>query len=367
MQKNKIIIYGGILVVSLAIIFAWLFFYIKGSLKFKDKTLAAVKVLTTANDRLKKQFEDLLQENGSLKSDNISLQGQVNVLSSGKEDIMDKLKMITNENARLRDSVSRLETGVVSLDNARKQVADEKAQALEKAQTLEKEVEPIKNLKKELTNLKKQSQDQQRQLTAAKNREASLIKKVKDRENKFNRETKELRTILAKVEQEKDVAVRQASQAEDDFNKDAAQLKSENARERAKFQAKVKEILSEFAKANSKVVYWKREVADMHYNLGVIFQKERNWDQAISEYTRVLALKPEDADTHYNLALIYDSVKNERDKAIFHYKKYLNIKPTADDVSKVKEYVVRLEAEKGVWGEPYLKAMYEKEVTGRAE
>ena len=101
----------------------------------------------------------------------------------------------------------------------------------------------------------------------------------------------------------------------------------------------------------------------MHYNLGVIFQKENRWKEAVREYEKVLELKPDDADANFNLALIYDTIKNDRKKAVFYYERYLDINPDADDADKVKEYITDINTKNAIWGDPT--AMNIKERKGR--
>ena len=52
-------------------------------------------------------------------------------------------------------------------------------------------------------------------------------------------------------------------------------------------------------------------------------------DAAIKEYERVLELRPNDPETHYNLGVLYDDYIKDREKALYHYQKYLAINPTA--------------------------------------
>ncbi len=85
-----------------------------------------------------------------------------------------------------------------------------------------------------------------------------------------------------------------------------------------------------------------KELADTHYNLGVIYQGQGKFDEAETEYRKVLEIKPDDADALYNLAIIYDSGKNETDQAILYYQKYLDLNPDPIEKAAVEEIMNRL-------------------------
>lgn len=91
-----------------------------------------------------------------------------------------------------------------------------------------------------------------------------------------------------------------------------------------------------------------RENADMHYNLGTIFLHNKQYKEAVKEYESVLELRPNDPETHYNLGVLYDDYLKEREKALYHYQKYLSIDPKAPDAKKVESYILSLELEQKV-------------------
>jgi len=86
----------------------------------------------------------------------------------------------------------------------------------------------------------------------------------------------------------------------------------------------------------------RKQEAHLHYNLGVGYVTDKKYDMAIDEYEKAISLNPEDPDGHYNLAILYDDYKRNSEKALDHYKKYLELKPDAIDADQVKEWVERL-------------------------
>lgn len=86
----------------------------------------------------------------------------------------------------------------------------------------------------------------------------------------------------------------------------------------------------------------KKERALYHYNLGVAYASAKLYDEAIDEYKKTLKENPDNADAYYNLALIYDTINGDGPDAIENYKKYLELKPNAEDRDEVEASMGRL-------------------------
>ena len=86
-----------------------------------------------------------------------------------------------------------------------------------------------------------------------------------------------------------------------------------------------------------------KEKRDMHFNMAVVYTKEGNFRAAEKEYLHALRIDPADADSHYNLAILYDDHMGDTRRAASHYRSYLKLAPTADDVDEVKSWLVALE------------------------
>ena len=77
-----------------------------------------------------------------------------------------------------------------------------------------------------------------------------------------------------------------------------------------------------------------------HYNLALGYDRADRFGEAVREYKKALEIDFNDADTHYNLAIIYDDYLNDKEKAIKHYQRYLELRPGAEDVEKVNSWII---------------------------
>ena len=132
-----------------------------------------------------------------------------------------------------------------------------------------------------------------------------------------------------------------------------------------KLKKKLEEAELELMKEKNTDEKLEKQVATMHYNLGVIYQTQNKYDESIKEFENDLSVNPNDADAHYNLALIYDKDKNNRQEAINHYNMYLELEPDAQDALQVKEHLTDLATQQKVWGNPDAAGINEKQDLGR--
>lgn len=85
------------------------------------------------------------------------------------------------------------------------------------------------------------------------------------------------------------------------------------------------------------------EKRDMHYNMACYYSQESRNGEAEGEYLKALRIDPNDADTHYNLGILYEQgLKNVR-RAAMHYRKYLRLRPNAEDVDQVRLWLLEME------------------------
>ena len=77
---------------------------------------------------------------------------------------------------------------------------------------------------------------------------------------------------------------------------------------------------SEIIKKYQGIILEEPSNANAHFNLGILYYKNSQLDEAMREFHKVLEINPGDAETHYNIGNIFNK-KNLFDDAIDSYKK----------------------------------------------
>jgi len=80
-----------------------------------------------------------------------------------------------------------------------------------------------------------------------------------------------------------------------------------------------------------------------HYNLGVVYTQNKEFDSAVAEFKTALSYNPKNALAHYNLGIIYDDYFKDKENARYHYSSFLELSPDSDDAESVKEWLADLD------------------------
>ncbi|HRZ86817.1 MAG TPA: tetratricopeptide repeat protein [bacterium] len=78
------------------------------------------------------------------------------------------------------------------------------------------------------------------------------------------------------------------------------------------------------------------------FNKGVKLAKAGKYQEAIQETKRSIELDPNFADAHYNLGEFYART-DQKELAIAHYRKYLELSPAATDRQNIGDRIMKLE------------------------
>lgn len=80
-----------------------------------------------------------------------------------------------------------------------------------------------------------------------------------------------------------------------------------------------------------------------HYNLGVLYSQNKDYESAVREFKAALSYNPKNASCHYNLGIIFDDYFKDKVNARYHYRAFLELSPASDDAESVKEWLANLE------------------------
>jgi tetratricopeptide (TPR) repeat protein len=153
---------------------------------------------------------------------------------------------------------------------------------------------------------------------------------------------KEKESLQEKVKE----AQRTISEKEDklqSLNENLKKLEKQIAKEKQVGDEKlVKEKKDLEEKIKSQEEALKKERGLYHYNLAVAYTQANLYDEAIEAYEKSLTFDQNNAEAHYNLGLLYQNIKQDPEKAVEHYRKYLELKPDSEDKEEVQEWIAKL-------------------------
>ncbi len=201
----------------------------------------------------------------------------------------------------------------------------------------------IKAISAEISNIEKQRANLQQKLTSvdedSKKKAEQLLAQITQHKNTGEKLKTDLRNAKHQV----------ANLEKKNQRLESSSDKSEKNRaeyERLKGVLMDKETELQMIKASiaalEKTV--KMKEANVHYNLAVNFFQRQDFSNALIEYIKALDISPDHHASHYNLGVLYEEYAKDYAKAINHYREYLRIRPDADDVSSVKEWILALES-----------------------
>lgn len=322
---------------------------------FEDKEKAALKaelekasreleVIRTDRDNILKQAKIFLADKESLEAEIKKLKGEDSQVGVELEAFKKENEILKSEIETLKkETAEEQEDRFKEKEDLEQRIADLEAQAASLA-AVTSDYPPAKiqqlvedhnrldvenlNLAKQILEYEKQIEDWKRQL-----KPFELDREELYRVRTENQELKKRFKYINELEERQ------------------KQLLQENAEYREKLEVmkgKFKESVPGLARVSRISQKMMRENADMHYNLGTIFLNNKQHREAIREYEQVLELRPNDPDTHYNLGVLYDDYLKDREKALYHYQKYLAVSPKAPDAKRVESYILALELEQKI-------------------
>jgi tetratricopeptide (TPR) repeat protein len=106
------------------------------------------------------------------------------------------------------------------------------------------------------------------------------------------------------------------------------------------YEARILSLEAALEKAQKKL---KNEAERYHYNLGVIYSQQKEFDSAVTEFRTVLGYNPKNAQAHYNLGIIYDDYFKDKKNASVHYHSFLDLGPKPEDAEAVREWLINLD------------------------
>lgn len=253
----------------------------------------------------------------------------------------DKAALLNNDIAakdkvQIEQAVKRLESTIKEtlIENSRLTQANEELK--KKASRLEAAIPGLIRLNRDLKAESEKLPESQQEAIEAKNeadrlkKEAAILKKTnKDLMDKVNENSREIGALSEENKKIKSAKGILTLEQEMESYKQCLMGSEENLNKSLKKMAEV-------IKKNSTLA---QESSRLHYNLGCIFFKDKDYKMAIGEFNHSISLNAKNPEAHYNLGVIYGDYLGDNNQAISNYKKYLELSPNASDEQIVKEKI----------------------------
>lgn len=319
-----------------------------GLIFFVNKSKDLTRRLQDLSGRLEEispNYQKLSQEEGTLKSTNAQLLKDNDAIKVDRENLMAQIKTLLQE----RSKASELAVSLEKANNDLSALAKEKNDLQDKNLSQQDEVSRLRTAQKDMIakwdtlktdcdksvttlkikDLNKKVGDLQKDKTALQNsakRKESEFDQLRQQKTKLDLDNVSLKSEL------------------NDYKKSLADAVQKNKRMWEQVQNTPKKV-TELARQNRLLI---AETAQMHYNLGTFYTKNKQYDRAAIEFEKVIEIDPNNAYAQFNLGYIYAEYLVNRQKASKHFRLYLGLAKGDDrDVDWVKKYLLTWEAYDG--------------------
>ncbi len=228
---------------------------------------------------------------------------------------------LVNKNLGLEEKCGKLETDIGRLRNEKKRAEDLLAKERDKSQ--------IKKLEQEKVQLLKEFNAVKLSLSQAKS-EVSRYRDLSSR-SQITLDSGN-KSLAAKIEELDKLRLKVET-----LNKSYSEAVRKN-RELEQRVLTTPGKFAELARQNKTLI---KQTANMHYNLGVFYTKNKEYTRAVAEFEKALELRPDDDYSHFNVGYIYAEYLINRPKAVEHFRHFLRLTKSSDkDVDWVKKYIL---------------------------
>ena len=335
--KLKTMVAGGLILIACI-----------GLIFFANKSKDLTRKLQDLSKRLEEispGYQKLSQEESGLKDKNAQLLKENEAVKVDRENLMEQIKTLLQERskaAELAVSLDKANNDLIVLAKEKKELQDSslnqkdeismlrlaQKDLIAKWDTLKTDCEKsVATLK--IKELNKKVGDLQKEKTTIQNsakRQESEFDQLRQQKTKLDLENSSLKSQFKGCQQ------------------NLAEAVNKNKRMWEEVQNVPKKV-TELARQNKLLI---AQTADMHYNLGIFYSKNKQYDRAAIEFEKVVEIDPNHAYAHFNLGYIYAEYLVNRQKASKHFRYYLGLAKGDDrDVDWVKKYLLTWEAYDG--------------------
>jgi chromosome segregation ATPase len=324
---NKIRVLMGI------ILTIGVFTFIQGAARTEEQKLTQQEPLD-----FKTKYEDLVKEFDALKQDRDNVLAQTKRLLEGKAKLMEleelqakweaqnqaldaKNKELDAQNQKLQADANKLQNTQESLSLELDQLKQE-YEKLQKGTAIVELKDKIAVMQKEQNEIEKLNKDKE-----------DIAKKRQEEIDKIKQDNEEAKAKIGEL-----------TKRIEDGGKNYKEALSKNKA----MEKEVKNIprkFSEMARQNKMLL---KETGEMHYNMGVFYTKNQEYERALKEFEKAVEINSDNAYAYFNLGYIYAEYMVNHTKAVENFRHFLQASKGSDkDIDWVKKYLLTWETYDG--------------------
>ena len=110
-------------------------------------------------------------------------------------------------------------------------------------------------------------------------------------------------------------------------------------------QAKSEILTEERAEMIGLVIRLRSDMVALHHTIGINYENLGKNDEALKAFLMALKLNPNHAESHFELARLYMEHLGDKVSAVAHFRRYLRLRPEANNAERIKGWLLRTETE----------------------
>lgn len=208
-----------------------------------------------------------------------------------------------------------------------------RSENLKSAQDAQGEVERLKaDLKKEKDKSLEDKKNLLDQITASSKEKDRTVKELEEVKRSVLKE----RELSLRVNEDVEILRQEVDVLRKQGREQAAGLAESFKKKQQMYETRVLSLEAQLSKSQKR---FSTEAERYHYNLGVLYAQNKDYDAAVTEFKTALGYNQRNSSAHFNLGIIYDDYFKDKENAAYHYRTFLELSPVSDDAESVQEWL----------------------------
>jgi tetratricopeptide (TPR) repeat protein len=288
---------------------------------------AKTKKLTQKADELLKALEESQrasgQEQGQLEAKATKLATAFQQVQTAYATEQAKTKKLTQKADELLKALEQAQTRVKALEESQRASGQEQGQLEAKAAKLATAFQ---------------------QVQTAYATEQAKTKKLTQKADELLKALEQAQTRVKALEESHRASGQEQGQLEAKAAKRATavqELQTAHATE----QAKTKKSTQEMADTLELVSRFGADIVALYHTIGISYNMLGMNEEALKAFQMAVELDPNHAESHFDLARVYIEYLDDSESAVPHFRRYVQLRPEAEDAERIRGWLMKAEKE----------------------